>query len=168
MVCWKDHLLAISQLLASWNDRVFSLRWCISITGCWRDRVMLQERSMHVWYVRAPWSDVRVIPCELSPSGLHLCLIASATVSDTCNESINPFITRPWDMTPFTHHQRPCLPGSPTHVVIQPHLQLSLLQHRTDGFDVDLSLHPCCQVSSMKYLSRWWQSCPNTSCSQIC
>ena len=41
-----------------------------------------------MWYVRAPWSDVRAIPHELSPSGLHLCLIASATVSDTCNESI--------------------------------------------------------------------------------
>ena len=46
---------------------------------------------MHVWYVRAPWSDVRAVPRELSPSGLHLCLIASATVSDTCNKSVNPF-----------------------------------------------------------------------------
>ena len=42
-------------------------------------------------------------------------------------------------MAPFTHHQWLCLPGSPTHVMIQRHLQLSLLQHRTDGFDVDLS-----------------------------
>ena len=59
-----------------------------------RTAVTLQERSMNLWYVRASWSDVRVIPRELSPSGLHLCVIASATVSDTCNESINPFVTR--------------------------------------------------------------------------
>ena len=71
-------------------------------------------------------------------------------------------------MAPFTHHQWPCLPGSPTHVVIQGHLQLSLLQHRMDGFDVDLSLRPCRQVPSMKYLSRWWQTRPDMSCSQIC
>ena len=53
-----------------------------------------QEGSMDLWYVRASWSDVRAAPCELSPSGLHLCVIASATVSDTCNESVNPFVTR--------------------------------------------------------------------------
>ena len=41
------------------------------------------------------WSDVRAVPRELPPSGLHLCLIASATVNDTCNESVNPFVTRP-------------------------------------------------------------------------
>ena len=103
-----------------------------------------------MWYVRASWSDVRAVPCELFPSGLHLCLIASATVNDTCNESVNPFVTRFEDMAPFTHHQWPCLLGSPTHVVIQRHLQLSLLQHRTDGFDVNLSLCPCRQVPSMK------------------
>ena len=80
-----------------------------------------------MWYVRASWSDVRAVPCKLFPSGLHLCLIASATVSDTCNESVNPFVTRSEDMAPFTHHQRPCLLGSPTCVVIQCHLQLSLL-----------------------------------------
>ena len=107
-----------------------------------------------MWYVRASWSDVRAVPCELFPSGLHLCLITSATVSDTCNKSVNPFVTRSEDMAPFTHHQQPCLLGSPTHVMIQRHLQLSLLQHRTDGFDVDLSLRPCCQVPSMKYLGR--------------
>ena len=56
---------------------------------------MLQERSMYVWYVRAPWSNVRAVPRKLFPSGLHLCLIASAAVSDTCNESVNPFVTRP-------------------------------------------------------------------------
>ena len=55
---------------------------------------MLQERSMNLWYVRASWSDVRAAPRELSPSGLHLCVIASATVIDTCNESVNPFVTR--------------------------------------------------------------------------
>ena len=54
-----------------------------------------------MWYVRASWSDVRAVPRELFPSGLHLCLIASATVSDTCNESINPFVTRSEDMAPF-------------------------------------------------------------------
>ena len=31
-------------------------------------------------------------------------------------------------MAPFTHHQQPCLLGSPTRVMIQHHLQLSLLQ----------------------------------------
>ena len=71
-------------------------------------------------------------------------------------------------MAPFTHHQRPCLLGSPTQIMIQRHLQLSLLQHRTNGFDVYLSLRPCCQVSSVEYLSRWWQSCPDARCSQIC
>ena len=64
-------------------------------------------------------------------------------------------------MAPFTHHQRPCLLGSPTRVVIQHHLQLSLLQHRTDGFDVYLSLRPCRQVPPMKYLSRWRQTHPD-------
>ena len=47
-----------------------------------------------MWYVRAPWFDVRAVPPELSPSGLHLNFIASATVSDICNESNNPFVTR--------------------------------------------------------------------------
>ena len=51
-------------------------------------------------------------------------------------------------MAPFTHHQRPCLLGSPTRVVIHHHLQLSLLQHRTDGFHVYLSLRPLSLGSS--------------------
>ena len=105
-----------------------------------------------MWYVRASWSDVRAVPRQLFARGFYLGLIAPATVSDTCNESVNPFVTRSLDMAPFTHHQRPCLLGSPTRVVIQHHLELSLLQHRTDGFDVDLSLRLCRQVSSMKYL----------------
>ena len=54
-----------------------------------------KKEACYVWYVRASWSDVRAVPCELFPSGLHLCLIASATVGDTCNESVNPFVTRP-------------------------------------------------------------------------
>ena len=102
----------------------------------------------------ASWSDVRAVPCQLFACGFYLGLIASATVSDTCNESVNPFVTRPLDMAPFTHHQRPSLLGPSTRVMIQHNLQLSLLEHRTDGLDVDLGLHPCCQVPSMKYLSR--------------
>ena len=96
---------------------------------------------MDHWNVRASWSDVRAVLCKLSPSGLHLCVIASATVSDTCNKSINPFVSRPLDIAPLTHHQWPCLLGSPTHIMSQHHLQLSLLQHRAYGFNVDLSLH---------------------------
>ena len=107
-----------------------------------------------MWYVRPSWSDVRAVPRQLFARGFYLGLIAPATVSDTCNESIDPFVTRPLDMAPSTHHQWPCLLGSPTQVVIQHHLQLSLLQHRTDGFDVYLSLRPCRQVPPMKYLSR--------------
>ena len=49
-------------------------------------------------------------------------------------------------MAPFTHHQRPCLLGLSTRVMIQHHLQLSLLQHRMYGFDVYLRLCPCHQV----------------------
>ena len=45
--------------------------------------------------VRASWSDVRAVPCQLFPCGFYLGLIAPATVSDTCNESVNPFVTRP-------------------------------------------------------------------------
>ena len=55
---------------------------------------MLQERSMNLWYVRASWSDVRTVPRKMSPSGFDLSLTAAATVSDTCNESINSFVTR--------------------------------------------------------------------------
>ena len=47
-----------------------------------------------MWYVRASWSDVRAVPRELLARGFYLSLIASATVSDTCNESVNPFVTR--------------------------------------------------------------------------
>ena len=35
------------------------------------------------------------VPRELFPRGFYLGLIAPATVSDTCNESINPLVTRP-------------------------------------------------------------------------
>ena len=47
-----------------------------------------------MWYVRASWSDVRAVPRELLARGFYLSLIASATVSDTCNESVNPFVTQ--------------------------------------------------------------------------
>ena len=46
-------------------------------------------------------------------------------------------------MAPFTHHQRPCLLGSPTRVMIQCHLQLSLLQHRTVAL---MSISACALV----------------------
>ena len=58
------------------------------------DGCELQERSMNHWDIRASWFDVRAVPHKMSPSGLHLCVIVSATVSDTCNESVNPFVAR--------------------------------------------------------------------------
>ena len=65
---------------------------------------MLQERSMDLWYLRASWSDVRAVPHELSPSGLHLCVIASATVSESiCYQALRhstfhppPMALPPW------------------------------------------------------------------------
>ena len=45
--------------------------------------------------VRPSWSDVRAVPRQLFARGFYLGLIAPATVSDTCNESVNPFVTRP-------------------------------------------------------------------------
>ena len=47
-----------------------------------------------MWYVRASWSDVRAVPRQLFARGFYLGDIAPATVSDTCNESVNPFVTR--------------------------------------------------------------------------
>ena len=54
-----------------------------------------KKRIVNVWYVRPSWSDVWAVPRELFPRGFYLSLIAPATVSDTCNESVNPFVTRP-------------------------------------------------------------------------
>ena len=49
---------------------------------------------MQHWNFWPLWSDVRAVPSQIASSCFHLGVIAPATVSDTCNESVNPFILR--------------------------------------------------------------------------